>query len=185
MHQRLDLLRVFSHVFQVAEEVITSPDRTMNNEQTDRHTKTKNTKHKLRASHGPKLPRGKKNKITAAFQGGGFSPFPPGSNCLFSSLGVLSSSLRLAFRKKVFDEFADVVAVPARVPTRSFGKEMSPPWFDLCQRANSRRQWFVLSPMSPRSGDTAVRVFQHPCQPMVVRAPSAPGSSYPRPFLPY
>ena len=102
----------------------------MNTEQTDRHTNTKNTKHKLRASHGPKLLPVKKNKITAAFQGGGFSPFPPGSNCLFPSLGVLSSGLRLAFRKMVFDEFAGVVAVPARAPTRSFGEEMSQPWFD-------------------------------------------------------
>ena len=30
----------------------------------------------------------------------------------------------------MFDEFADVVAVPARAPTRSFGEEMSQPWFD-------------------------------------------------------
>ena len=30
----------------------------------------------------------------------------------------------------MFDEFAGVLAVPARIPTRSFGEEMSPPWFD-------------------------------------------------------
>ena len=113
-----DLIRVSSHGFQLAEKVMTSPDRTMNNEQTDRYTKTKNTKHKLRASHGPKLPPGKKNTITAALQSGAFSPFPPGSNCLFSSVVVLSLG------------FAGVAAVPARVPTCSVGEEMSPPWFD-------------------------------------------------------
>ena len=107
---------------------VRSPDRTMHNEQTESHTKTKNTKYKQRASHGPKLPPGKKNDtITAAFRGGGFSLFPPGSNCLFSSLGVLSLGLWLAFRMMVFDEFAGVVAIPAHVPNRSVGEEVSSP----------------------------------------------------------
>ena len=35
----------------------------------------------------------------------------------------------VVFRKMWFDEFAGVVAVPARVPTRSVGEEMSP-WFE-------------------------------------------------------
>ena len=55
----------------------------------------------------------KKDKITAAFQGVGFSSFPPGSNCLISSLVVLCLG------------FAGVAAVPARVPTCSVGEEMS------------------------------------------------------------
>ena len=49
-----------------------------------------------------------------------------------------------------------------------------------CQRANSRQRWFVLSPTSPRSGDTAIRAFQDPYQPMVVRARLALGPSSPR-----
>ena len=64
---------------------------------------------------------------TAAFQGGGFSPSPPGSNCLFSSLPLsLSLGLWPCCRKMVFDELAGVVAEPACVQTRSFGEEMSP-----------------------------------------------------------
>ena len=105
----------------------------MNKEQTDRHTKTKKKRSKNSeppvAQSSPQ--EGKKTiPITAAFQSGGFSPFTPGSNCLFFSLVVLSLGLRLAFRRMVFDEFAGVVAVPARVPTCSVGEEMSPPWFN-------------------------------------------------------
>ena len=48
--------------------------------------------------------------------------------------------------------------------------------------ANSRRQWFVLS---PRSGDTAVLVLQDPSQPMVIRADLPPGPPSPLPFSPY
>ena len=58
-------------------------------------------------------PHKRKGRVTAAFQSGPFSPFPPGSNCLFSLLVVLC--LR----------FAGVAAVPARVPTCSIGEEMS------------------------------------------------------------
>ena len=149
---------------------------TINNEQAERQTKIKNTEHKQRAFHGPTSSRSKKdNTITSAFHAGGFSPFPPGSNFLFSSMDVLSSGLRLAFRNMTFDEFAGLVAVPARVPTRSVGEEMCPPDSIPCQRANSRRRWFVLSPLSPRPGDDAVRVFKYQYQPMVFQAPSAPG----------
>ena len=63
-------------------------------------------------------PRKKKDKITAAFHSDIFSPFPPGSKCLFSSLVVLCL------------DFAGVAAVPARVLTCSVGEEMSRPWFD-------------------------------------------------------
>ena len=58
-------------------------------------------------------PQGKQNKIKAASYSGAFSPFPPGSNCLFSSLVLLSLSV------------SGVAAVPARVPTCSVGEEMS------------------------------------------------------------
>ena len=43
-----------------------------------------------------------------------------------------------------------------------------PPDSIPCQPANSRRRWFVLSPMPPCAGDTTVRVFHYPCQPMVI-----------------
>ena len=79
---------------------------------------------------GPALSPGKeKTTITAAFKGGGFFSFPPGSNRLFY---LLSLSLPLGLwpccRKLVFDA-ADVgvVVLTARVSTRSVGEEMSPP----------------------------------------------------------
>ena len=50
------------------------------------------------------------------------------------------------------------------------------------RRANSRRQGFVLF---PSSRDTAVRVFQNPCQPMVIRADLALGQACPGCFPPY
>ena len=49
-------------------------------------------------------------------------------------------------------------------------------------RSRSRRRWFFLS---PRSEDTAVRVFQDPYQPMVIRARLALGPSFPRCFSSY
>ena len=81
-----------------------------NIKQSPHKAQTENTKYKQGASQ---LPPEKENKVTVAFQGGAFSPFPPGSNCLFSSLMVL----RL--------RFAGVAAVPAGVPTCSVGEEMS------------------------------------------------------------
>ena len=71
---------------------------------------TENTKQKQGASQ---LSPEKETRVTAAFQGGAFSPFPPGSNCL------LSSPMVLCLR------FAGVAAVPASVPTCSVGEEMS------------------------------------------------------------
>ena len=100
-------------------------------EQTHTKQKQKNTKHKQGASQ---LSPEKESRVTAAFQGGDFSPFPPESNCLFSSLDVLC--LR----------FSGVAAVPASVPTcsvseeisasvavlfaRSVGDEIFPPWLE-------------------------------------------------------
>ena len=51
---------------------------TINNEQTDRHTKTKNTRQKQRASHGPKLPPGKRQTI----------PLQPRSKAVVSLLSL-------------------------------------------------------------------------------------------------
>ena len=51
--------------------------------QSTHRAQTENTKHKQGASQ---LSPEKESRVTAAFQGGAFSPFPPGSNCLFSSL---------------------------------------------------------------------------------------------------
>ena len=75
-----------------------------------RQSTDRNIKHKQRAS--PLSPE-KESRITAAFQGVAFSPFPPGSNCLFSLLIVLCL------------HFAGVAAVPASVSTCSVGEEMS------------------------------------------------------------
>ena len=48
-------------------------------------------------------PKKEKNTSTSAFQSGGSLPFPPGSNCLFSSLArSFSSGLRLIFLQTVF-----------------------------------------------------------------------------------
>ena len=82
--------------------------RTIIKEQSRRtHTDKKNTKHKQRASLGPTFPAEKRKKtITAAIQSGAFSPFPPGSKCLFSSLVFLC--LRFA-----------IAVLTARVSTRS------------------------------------------------------------------
>ena len=70
-----------------------------------------------------------------------------------------------------------VVVLTARVCTRSVGEEISPPDLNPRPRSRSRRRWFVLS---PRSGDTAVRVLQNPYQPMVIRVRLALGPPYPR-----
>ena len=59
-------------------------------------------------------------------------------------------------------------------------KELFPLGLNPRPRSRSRWQWFVLAPISPRSGDTTVRAFRDPYQLMVIRAPSAPGPSYPR-----
>ena len=63
-------------------------------------------------------PQKRKGRVTAAFQSGAFSRFPPGSTCLFSSLVVLC--LR----------FSGVAAVPAYVPICFVGEEMLRPWFE-------------------------------------------------------
>ena len=92
---------------------------------TNRQART-DKKHEAQATgtQCPAFPSEKEsNTITAAFQGGGFSPFPPGSNCLFSSLTFsLSSSLLLALRKMVFDA-AGGVAISA-------GEKVVPPKFE-------------------------------------------------------
>ena len=90
------------------------------------------------------------------FQSGAFCPFPPGSNCLFSSLVVLC--LR----------FSGVAAVPASVPTCSVDEEIFPPWFGPTPAIKMPSA--VVRPVfhSSRSGETAVRAFQDPYQPMMI-----------------
>ena len=111
-------------------------------------------------TQGQRSPQKKKMLTsTAAFQSGGSSPFPPGSNCLFSLLAVfLSSGSRLAFRKMVFDAAVAVVIslsarVPmrsARVPTHSVGEEVSPPQFEPTPK--SKWPSAVVCPVSPFGG---------------------------------
>ena len=51
---------------------------------------TNKKKHEQKTSKElPSSPPEKKGRVTAAFQGGAFSPLPPGSNCLLCWLGVL------------------------------------------------------------------------------------------------
>ena len=50
----------------------------------------------------------KESRVTAAFQSGAFFPFPPGSNCLFCSLGVLR--LRFSWVAAV-EEMSSIVFV--------------------------------------------------------------------------
>ena len=97
----------------------------MNRQRNTQRQKTRSTSNGHPTAQ--RSPQKKDNTITAAFQGGGFSPFPPGSNYLFSSLPLsLSLGLWPCCRKMVFDELAGVVAEPARAPTRSFDEKMSP-----------------------------------------------------------
>ena len=80
VHQRLDPLMPFSSLrSDHLERTIIQKNRAQ--------TKYRqNTKHKQGASQ---LSPEKESRVIAAFQGGAFSLFPPGSNCLFSSLVVL------------------------------------------------------------------------------------------------
>ena len=58
------------------------------------------------------------------FEGGAFSPFPPGSKCLFSSLVALC--LRFSGVAAVEEMSANVFVSSAR----SVGEEILPPWFE-------------------------------------------------------
>ena len=97
---------LFPHIFFSSQENY-HRIRTIHNRQT---SKDKSTKHKQWAP-GPRVPPEKEtNTGTPAFRGGGSPLFPPGSNCLFSSLAVfLSLGLRLACRKTVVDAVDGVV----------------------------------------------------------------------------
>ena len=75
----------------------------------------------------------REGRVTAAFQSGAFSPFPPGSNCLFSSLFFFSSLGLWPCCRKVMSAVILVLLIPARVSTLSVVGE------------------------SPRSRDTGVR----------------------------
>ena len=115
-------------------------------------------------------PQKTKDKFTAAFQSGAFSPFPPRSNCLFSSL-PFSSSLGLwpCCRKVMF-----VVVLTSRVSTCSVvGEEMSPSWFEPTPAV--KKPSAVVRPVSH------VPSFWGHCCPGVSRSvPADGGSSSPR-----
>ena len=71
----------------------------------------------------------KESRVTAAFQGGAFFPFPPGSNCLFCSLDVL----RLRFSGvAAAEEMSSIVFVSfARLSTLSVvGDEIFVLWHE-------------------------------------------------------
>ena len=118
-----DLIRVSPHVFQLVEKW--SPERNNNYRTEQKYTYRQKTRS---TSNEPPMvqrsPQKKKDRVTAAFQSGAFSPFPPGSNCLFSSLPLsLSLGLWPCCRKVM-----SAVVLTARVSTRSVvGEEMSPP----------------------------------------------------------
>ena len=86
------------------------------------HTNHRQSTDRKQTSSLPALPR-KKSRVTAAFQGGAFFPFPPGSNCLFCSLGVL----RLRF-----SGVAAVEEVSANVFVSSYSvvEGILPPWLE-------------------------------------------------------
>ena len=121
-----DLIRVSPHVFQLVEKW--SPERNNNyrTEQNDRNRqKTRRISNEPPMTQRP--PQKKKDRVTAAFQSGAFSHFPPWSNCLFSSL-PLSLSLGLwPCCRKVMSAVVVVLLVPARVSTHSVGEEMPLP----------------------------------------------------------
>ena len=75
-----DLIRVSPHVFQLAEKW--SPEKNSNlKNRADRHTQSTDRKHESnKPSIAQRFPQKKKHRVTAAFQSGAFSPFPPGSN---------------------------------------------------------------------------------------------------------
>ena len=87
---------------------------------TDRQQKVQETSQASK----PRFPPEKEKKTsTSVFQSGGYAPYPPGSNCLFSSLaGSLSSGLRHIFLQAIFDEAKYVggwLSVCIRIPSSS------------------------------------------------------------------
>ena len=91
-----------------------------------------------------------------------FSPCPPGSNCLFSSLGVLCLW---------FSWITAVEKMSAKVRVlvdRSGGDGVLPLDLNPRPRSRSRWRWFVVVPIPPRSGDPAIRVSRGPYQLMMI-----------------
>ena len=152
--------------------------RTILKNRAERHTQTK--KHEAQATSLPwpnALPRKKKDR--------NYSRVP--KRCLLSfstrvKLLVFFAAFLLVFGFVALLQESDVCRSSdgSRVYAFVVGEKCLPLGSIPCQRANSRQRWFVLSPTSPRSGDAAVRAFQDPYQPMVVRArlgPSPPRCS--------
>ena len=75
---------------------------------------------------------------------------------------------------------AVVISLSARVPTHSVSEEVSPSKFEPTPAVKQ-----PAAVVRTVSQDTAVRVFQNPYWPMVVRAAPGPGPFYPLRFSPY
>ena len=115
VHQRLDPLMSFSSLRS------DHLGRTIIQKHREQTKYRQSTKHKQEASQ---LSPEKESRVTAAFQGGAFSPFSPGSNCLFSSLVVLCPRF---FGVAAVEEMSANVFV---FFARSVGEEIFPPWFE-------------------------------------------------------
>ena len=105
----------------------------------------------------------KKGRVSAAFQGGAFSPLPPGSNCLFCKLGVL---------RPRFSWIADVEKMSANVLVlvdRSGGDGVLPPWLESTPA--------VKKPLAVVRHCSHVPSFGGPCCPGVLRPVPADGDS--------
>ena len=86
------LIRVSSHVFQLAEKNDLVEQQT---KQTDRHTQTKNTKHKQRASHGPAFSPEVRKAIPLQPRSKAVAPLFSLWGQIACSLGCLSPCLRV------------------------------------------------------------------------------------------
>ena len=104
----------------------------------------------------PSSPEKKNSRGTVAFQGGAFSPFPPGSNRLFSSLLGLWPCCR-----KVLSAVILVLFSLVRVSTLSVGDEIFPPWLEFTPA--------IKKPLAVVRPSLHVPSFGGPCCPGVLR----------------
>ena len=104
----------------------------------------------------------KEGRVTAIFQSGAFSLLLPGSNCLFCPLNVLWPRCRKVVSAEI------LVLLSARVSTLSVLKELFPLGLNPWPRSSYRWRWYVVVPISPRTGDTVVRVSRDPYQLMMI-----------------
>ena len=132
--------------------------------ETDTHRAETKHEAQTESKHGAtQLFPEKKSRATAAFQGGAFSLFPPGSNCLFSSLLGLWPCCRKVLSAEI------LVLLSARVSTLSVGEGILPPWFE--STAAVKKPAAVVRPVSH------VPSFGGHCCPGVSRPVPADGDS--------